>query len=483
MYCGKCGSYIADGQSFCGSCGAPAPNITPKQPKSQPFAQPIQPVFQKPVAQQQSFQQPAVQQPITQQPANPQPVYYQTVTQAPKKSNVSVLALIFAIAGLLLCAVNVLNILIAITAIVLSIIGLAIKNSDKVRSGVALGLAIVAFSLGCVFISPNARKSENTASQSSASAVINSESQQDETTSMTSSSETQLPFAVADDSNKMNVGEIAKSGNSYFGLANVRSLGEVQTAIKDYSVNISDSQEVIYPIIEVYNCSDKAQTYNTGNISVYADSIKGSDPDTIYLVGVDNIKQLHSYEVDPNKTALIIDAFVVDKGWSELTIYYGDISWTLTPEDINHEAYSFSTLFNLSSNYSFTEPGTKIYSEKFELVFDGTEMYKNSFIKEDYVIFEFTINNTSEEKLDLSNVGHEMKAYWNNQLLDSATYTLNDNINGYSNVFDVDEIHAGMTAKVYVAVEVQDTTGVFECYFDIGYIKNERIGYVCCKIE
>ena len=82
-----------------------------------------------------------------------------------------------------------------------------------------------------------------------------------------------------------------------------------------------------------------------------------------------------------------------------------------------------------------------------------------------------------------SNVGHEMKAYWNNQLLDSATYTLNDNINGYSSVFDIDEIHAGLTAKVYVTVEVQDTKGVYECYFVIGYIKNERIGYVCCKIE
>ena len=483
MYCGKCGSYIAEGKSFCSSCGAPAPKVTPKQPNNQSFAQPIQPDFQKPEAQQQSFQHPADQQTGNQQPVNQQPVYYQTVTQQPQKSKVSVLALIFAIAGLILCAVKVLNILTAITAIILSIIGLATKRSDKVRTGVALGIAIVAFFISCIVNTSSARKSKNTTTQSTASTVINSERLEDETTSTTSSNETQLPFPVADNSTKLSVGEIAKSGNSYFGLASVRSLGEVQTAIKDYSVKISNTQEVIYPIIEIYNCSDKAQTYRTGDISVYADSIKGADPDTIYLVGVDNIKQLHSYEVDPNKTALIIDAFVVNKGWSELTIFYGDLSWTLTPDDVSREAYSFSSLFNLSPNYDITEPGSKIYSEKFELVFDGIEIYKNEIIKDNYVVFEFTINNTSEEKLDFSNVGHEMKAYWNNQLLDSAAYTLDDNINGYSNVFYIEDIHAGMTAKVYVAVEVQDTTGVYECYFDIGYIKNERIGYVCCKKE
>lgn len=463
MYCGKCGSYIADGQSFCSSCGAPASNVTPKQLNDQPFAQPIQPVVQQPV--------------------NPQPVYYQAVTQPPKKSNVSIAAIIFALAGLLFCAVKVLNVLIAITAIILSIIGLAIKNSDKVRSAVALGLGLLVLFIGSIYNNSSSKKNDTSTTQSEASVVVNSEIQADATKSTASYSETQLPFNVANSSTKLGVREIAKSGNSYFGLASVRSLGKVQTAIKDYSVEVAASQEVIYPIIEIYNCSDRTQTYKTGDISVYADSIKGADPDTIYLVGVDNIEQLHTYEVAPNKTALIIDAFVVEKGWSELTIFCGDISWTLTPDDINHEAYSFSSLFNLSPDYNFTEPGSKINSEKFELVFDGCEIYKEKTIKEKYVVFEFTINNTSNEKLDFSNVGHKMRAYWNNQLLDHATYTLNDNISGYSNIFDIDEIHAGMTAKVYIAFEVQDTKGVYECYFDIGYIRNDFIGYVCWKNE
>ena len=296
--------------------------------------------------------------------------------------------------------------------------------------------------------------------------------------------EKQLPFTVAGGTTNLSVGEIAKEGDCYYGLACVRSLDRVQSALDYYSEDISSSKEVIYPIFEVYNGSSDENSFNKREISIYADSVKGSDPDIDLLVGVDDINEWRSYEVDPGKTALIVVAFVVDRGWSDLTVYWGDISWKLTPDDVSSEPFVYSPLYDLSPDYSFTNKEAQLYNGDYELIFDGLEIYKesNSYSSSTkYVVFEFTINNTSDATIDYSSVGHEMKAYWNNLLLHSASYDLTDNVNGYMNVYYVDEIHAGMTAKVYVAFEITEESGVFECFYDVGYVSNERIGYVCVE--
>lgn len=350
-----------------------------------------------------------------------------------------------------------------------------------------IGLVLLVFIL-IIWISAYSSRDKTAASRtqntSATSAHENSNSTAATQNVINETTEKQLPFTVAGGTTNLSVGEIAKEGDCYYGLACVRSLDRVQTAIDNYSENISSSQEVIYPIIEVYNASSKENRFSKSNISVYADSVKGSDPDTYYLVGVDEIDEFQSYEVDAYKTALIIEAFVVDKDWSELTVFWGDISWKLTPDDVSTEPYYYNSLYNLSPDYSFTSDESKIYDGDYELFFDGMEIYQheNSFSgTTKFAVFEFTINNMSDSTLDYSLVGYEMRAYWNNLLLDSATYTMDDNINGYINVYDIGEVHAGMTAKVYVAFEITEESGVFECFYDVGYVNNERIGYVCVE--
>lgn len=361
--------------------------------------------------------------------------------------------------------------------------GLPKKYRNKVCAFVALCFVAPVFLISCTITLTNPNYKDYASSQTDVNAVVEAE---DEAAANKTETQKPLPFNVSSEISKLQLGEIAKDGDFYYGLACVRSLDRVQTAISSYSVEISDSQEVIYPIIEIYNGGDKELRFNKSDIAIYADSVKGTDPDTMYLVGVDGIKQLQSYKIDPSRTALVIDAFVVDKGWSELTIFCGNISWTLTPDSISLEEYTFKSLFNLAPEYLFTTVGSKIYEDKYELIFDGMEIYeykKSSVRNEKYAVFEFTINNTSDSTLDYSLVGYSMKGYRNAQLLDDATYTMDDTINGYTNVYDIGEVHAGMTAKVYVAFEISEESGVFECLYDVGYIDSERLGYVCFNNE
>ena len=376
-----------------------------------------------------------------------------------RRNGFAITGFVLGIIGLILCWIPYFNFMLSIPALIFSIIG--IKNPNKrALSIIGLCLSAIALTIGL---------------------VINLAASNKEKSSTAASSE-QLSFVVSDEKEDLSVGEIAKDGDFYYGLACVRSSNKVQTAISSYSTKVSKTQEVIYPIIEVYNAGKKDKSFNTNDVVVYADSVKASDPDTIYLVGIDGIDELQFYEIDSNRTALVVQAFVVDEDWKELKVFCGDISWTLTPDDISTEAYTYEPMFDLSPDYSYTEKDSIIYDEDYELIFDGMEFYEyKSYVdgKETFAVFEFTINNTSDEDLDYSLVGYKMKGYWNTQLLDDATYIMDENISGYTNVYNIGEVRSGMKAKVYVAFEVPDDSGDFECYYDVGYLISDRLGYVC----
>lgn len=182
MYCSKCGAEIRDGQSFCPSCGTPvlssdvlqtsnSPFARPNQgtfnaTDSSPFAQPIQPVFQKNVG----YQSPVYQQPVSQQPIASQNHSAASNHSAPKKKGISIAALVIAIVALFSFASAYINSIIAIVAITFAVIG--IVNSDRVRSIVALCIAIPALILGSII---NLGKISETSGVTSQSTAINSE--------------------------------------------------------------------------------------------------------------------------------------------------------------------------------------------------------------------------------------------------------------------------------------------------------------------
>ncbi len=305
--------------------------------------------------------------------------------------------------------------------------------------------------------------------------------------STSTSSKTQEPketylFNVANTKTNMNIKQINKDGSFYIGLAAVKSLNYIQTATSWHTVDIPSNQEVIYVFLDVYNDSGKIKSFRE-DISVYADSAKGSDPDTYSLVGIDGYQAYNSYEMDPETRALVIDAFIINKGWKELTVFCGDLSWKISPSDLMTSSYNYSSLYNLNVSSTLTPTGTTIYSDKYRLVYDNSGVYDVNGLTETehYSVFMFTVQNTSDQALDYDNVGHNMRGYQNLRLLDGATWAMNDNIEGYTNVFELDEIKPGMSAKIYVAFPIKDSSGVFTCVYDSGYLFSEVLGTVTAR--
>ena len=116
MFCGKCGATIPDDDVFCSVCGAPvSKNVT----------------------------QASGSQSINQQPVYIQPIVVQAAPPAVEDKNISqngfsVAALLLGVLSFFTCMVPVFGLVNCSGAIVFSIIGLAKKNSDKIRCIVAL---------------------------------------------------------------------------------------------------------------------------------------------------------------------------------------------------------------------------------------------------------------------------------------------------------------------------------------------------------
>ena len=483
MRCSNCGTETSS--KFCPNCGSamssPFQSISDMQSKaaeSQPFLQNSQP-------QSQTQQQPQQQQrPVSNQVNyysrnngyNPPPV---------KNSSLSVAAFISSF----FCCFGVVG-------AILGIVDLVKANNEPVRQKHGFSIAAIVIGLVIPLISfmvfgGGGKKNDKTNQNSETTAIVEINDDNDDSSSAPAVVETtpattepESDFPVSSGSTGLSIGDIASNGNYYVGLACVRSLNNVQTAVNGYSEEISSGQEVIYPIIQVYNNSNTMRTFWDSGISVYADSIQGNDPDTIYKVGVDGIDELDSYCIDPGGTAVVITAFVVDEGWSELTIFLDDVSWTVTPDEISSSPYSYSCMFGETS-LEQTPANTVVYSGDYELTYDGFEFYtySNMFTGDErFAVFEFTVNNTSSTSLDYDLVGYEMRGYCNSRLLDDASYILDESINGYSNVYDVESVHAGMTSRVYVAFPIlDDDSGVFECYYDAGYISNNTLAHVVAE--
>lgn len=295
-------------------------------------------------------------------------------------------------------------------------------------------------------------------------------------------------FVVAENPQNMKIGEIGKNDPYYYGLCCVRSLDYIQTAFPDYTEEIPSDKEVIYALIEIYNDSWDIQNYNRNrdDLSVYFDGVKAPKPDTMLLVGVDGYNLFNSYEMDPETRALFVYACVVDRDWKELSIFAGDLCWKVSPEDISSTPYQYTSIFDIDVPDSLTDKGGTITTDKYILTYDDFEIYtyqNAAFGNQQYVVFKFSIENTTSTTLDYKMVGYNMRGYQNLTLLDDADYTMDNNIGNYINVYDVDEIKPGMTAKVYVAFKVSNTDGVFSCVYDTGYLDNEVVAIVNAAVE
>ena len=127
MFCGKCGSPIKDGNSFCSICGAPidspvAPtNDSAPQYSSQPIDHPAQTV----------------------------PVYMMTQSAPPTKSNgFAIVGLVLGIFAICLCWIPYVGLVLGFAGLVFSIIGISKVSSCRSGRGQAItGLILSIFGL------------------------------------------------------------------------------------------------------------------------------------------------------------------------------------------------------------------------------------------------------------------------------------------------------------------------------------------------
>ncbi len=301
-----------------------------------------------------------------------------------------------------------------------------------------------------------------------------------------------LPFTLADGSTNLSLGQIAGGGDFYFSVVGVRVLDDIESqviGIFQYDLPVVEAgKEVVYPIIQVYNASGQAQSlYQEDIVSLYADSVQVSP---INLDGgyfsLDGVNGFYSYMIDPGHSAEIVYPFIVDEGWSEITVFCADASWTFTQDDVSSEPYEFVSVFNQNKTYEYDEPGSVVYREfDYELILDGIEVDTTSYTR-NIAVFEFTINNLTDEMLVLELPGY-MRGYCNDRLVHSIS-TLQDEYDGHTNAYldelysdDQIEIHPGMSSRFYIAYLDVSESGTFECFFetdDYGVVAR-----VCAQVQ
>ena len=170
MYCGFCGSFIPDGQSFCQNCGSKATPGT-----EQVAANPT---------------------PVVSQPINVQPALNQQVSPAPnttaRKNELARTGMVLGILSAALCWIPYLGFLFAIAGLVLSIIGVTRKNTVGKGKAIA-GIILASFGLiiGAGITSSLSKSLKTKSSQPSESAIVSvSESSQTSNDSEVSTSTT-----------------------------------------------------------------------------------------------------------------------------------------------------------------------------------------------------------------------------------------------------------------------------------------------------
>ena len=381
------------------------------------------------------------------------------------------------------------TILIALAPIgvILAIIDLAVGKNDEKKHN----LSIVALVLGGLILVGSYGKSKNkssktesykasTTTETTSSKNTNSDgnvidNRKNTTNNTTKSSTTKSAMTTTTQEAKpdythMTVGDIAKTGSIYIGLNYVKRM-DYLPLVSGKETDIGDGNEVILPFFEVYNDSTNYGRMNFNDITCYADGVQANSVESYIKVQCDGIPNYYWEDIADHAKAISVQQFAVPKGWQELRFYYGSsIIWTLTQDDVKTEKFVFnSILSHFDMGRRETAAGSVIYnSDSQQIIFDGATLYsKKSYGT--YVIFEFTVNNTSSASLDYDLVGYKMTAYQGNYYLGDASFVLDSQIDGHSNVFNVDSIEPGMSAKVYVAFEKRFDWNDYYVLYDDGY--------------
>lgn len=298
---------------------------------------------------------------------------------------------------------------------------------------------------------------------------------------------TQLP-EVSPAGTNTGVGNIRENGNIKIGLSYVKRTSYLPTALGDMDDNVGAGNEVILAFFDFYNDSNSLEEVSPRDITCYVDGIKAKEVESYIKVECDGVKQFYQEDIIGHARLMSVQDFEVPTGWSEIKLFYGsNCIWTVHQDDVHSENFTMKSMYGDAVPIeNATKSGTMIFSDGYEIIYQGTSMYMYSDIfagSLPYVIFKFRINNTGSAVLDYNLVGHEMSAYQNAYFLGDASFILDDKIDNYINIFNVDSIEPGMSANVYIAFECFEENGSFVMVYDDGYITHDIRGLVFAEIE
>lgn len=289
-------------------------------------------------------------------------------------------------------------------------------------------------------------------------------------------------ISTTTDFENMSVKDISNCDGVYVGLSKVRQMDSLPCSAGS-NAEVASGNKVFVAFFDLFNSTDALESLSSSEFSCYADGVQMNDVDVTYKPLVDGIVKESSYELDGGTQAFVCVDYEVPESWNEIKLFYGeDYVWTVTSNDLSTKKFNQKSMYKVDNSRTPTKEGEIIYKDKYELIYKGYEKYTHSnkfFGDKDYVVFKFTINNTSSETLDYSLVGYKMRGYLNNYSLGDATYTMDDKIGEFNNVYNVDDVKKGMTSNVYVAFEItDDATGPLYMVYDAGYISSEILGSV-----
>ena len=288
------------------------------------------------------------------------------------------------------------------------------------------------------------------------------------------------------DSKQLSLGEIGRdSSGAAVCLPYVKRSESTPTALGPTSVE--SGYEVILGYFEFYNDGQKEITVHPDDgVLCYADGIQVLPDETYIKVESDGVRQFNDALLLSGTKAMSVQDFVVPIGWSELKFFYGnDCVWTVTQSDVSSSAFEGSNAFP-DVGFEYTPVGGSASFAKYNLTFEGVSYWEDTsgWSFSPRVVCKFMIENTSDETLDMKLTGYSnMKAYVDGYYTDDTAIFTSDNIDGYSNIVSLENIAPHMSAKVYVAFEVDSRPENILIYYDDGYVWTGNTAFIYSHVD
>lgn len=320
--------------------------------------------------------------------------------------------------------------------------------------------------------------------ESEDSAVVASEGQSDEQTNAGESL-----YGIEDvnvDGRQMTLGDkgLDKSG-AIVCLPYVKRASAVPTAVGPMDDKVGAGNEVILGYFEFFNDTEDNLKVRPDDITCYADSVQVSSSNTNFKIESDGVKHFGKAELMSGTKVISVQEFVVPMEWTELKFFASDnCVWTVTQDDVTTAEYNLPSVFPTMTQ-EMTPVGSIVYSGDYDLAFDGMKYYTKDavFGHEQYLICKFQIKNTSESSLNVELVGFNMQAYTDGFFNDDYDYSLEDNVDGYINIFDVNEVAPGMMANIYVAFDILSRPENALVQYNDGYLLSGNVCYAYAHVD